>query len=83
MTNQQFKNIMVTFLKKSYPISRVKTKRYFKRGIVLDNGVTYLLGSDLELLSLQYKLMEILYTVFNLDEKTNKDAIDEFLNLNK
>lgn len=53
----------------------------FRRGITLDDGQSYLLGDETQFLNLQHKLMDILFKVFNLDERINMQVLKTFLHL--
>lgn len=75
------KEMILKFLERNYPVSRIKTNMRFKRGIVLDDGVVYLLSSESQSLALQHKLFELIIKVFNCDDKTSKIVLDKFLRL--
>lgn len=79
MTNQFDKKLMLSFLEKNYPISRIKHNGRFKRGIVLDNGQSFLMSSNQHNLSLKFQLVEILMTVFSCDEPTSRAVLSNFL----
>lgn len=81
MNSEFMENKMLKFLELNYPVSRVKTKMRFRRGITLDDGENYLLGVDTQFITLQIKLMEKLFKIFNLDENTNRRVIKKFLHL--
>lgn len=81
MSDEFSNNMMLRFLERNYPISRIKTNMRFRRGIMLDDGQAYLLGDDIQFLSLQLRLMDVLFKVFNLDEKSNRAVLKTFLHL--
>ncbi len=80
MLDDEFKNKMLSFLERNYSVRRVKFDLRFKRAILLDDGVYYVLSDYLQVFSLKNKFNEILYTVFNSDEESNKFVITKFLN---
>ena len=82
MTNDREKRLMLRFLELNYPVSRVKVNGRFKRAIILENGVAFLLGDNSNLLRLEYNLFEILLLVFNCDEATARSVLYNYLNLN-
>jgi len=73
-------NMMVKFLRRNYPVKRVKNNTRFKRAIILDDGSQYILSDDSQVLLLKYKLMELLLLIFNSDEQSNKYVITTYLN---
>ena len=75
------KQMMLKFLDRNYPVSRVKHQHRFKRGIILDDGSSWLLGEPNQLIPLQYKLSIILVTVFGCDIETSKAVLNNFLRL--
>jgi hypothetical protein len=74
-------NIMLKFLKRNYPVIRVKENSRFKRAIMLDNGTTCFLSDEMSHINLRNHLIQILKTVFYCDEKTSRTILKEFLNL--
>jgi len=72
-------NMMLKFLERNYPVKRIKINARFKRCIVLDDGSPFLLSDYTNIVSLKYKLMEILYFIFSSDEETNKFVITKYL----
>lgn len=69
------------FLERNYPVSRIKDNMRFKRAIILDNGVSYLLGDATSHIQLRLQLNQILKTVFYCDENTSRTVLKKFLNL--
>jgi len=80
MDDFQF-NMMINFLKRNYPVIRVKDKNRFKRAIVLDNGSTCFLSNEISHINLKNQLIHVLKTVFHCDENTSITVLKEFLNL--
>jgi hypothetical protein len=74
-------NIMMHFLKRNYPVIRMKDNNRFKRAIILDNGGTYFLSDEHSHIHLKNQLIQILKTVFYCDEKSSRTVLKEFLNL--
>ena len=81
MSEKQIKELMLKFLKRNYPIARVKDKLRFKRGIVLDGGDVFFLSDKNSHLALQKRLLDILNTVFSCETKVNYDVLKTFLKL--
>jgi hypothetical protein len=74
-------HMMIKFLEKNYPVSRVKDKMRFKRAIILDNGISYLLSDEQSHIQLRLQLNQILKTVFYCDESTSRTVLMKFLNI--
>jgi hypothetical protein len=81
MIESQEQELMIKFLKKNFPVYRLKHDMRFKRTIVLETGESYLLSNKDSVNDLYFKLSDILKTVFNTDKNTNKSVLDIFLNL--
>jgi hypothetical protein len=79
--NQLDTNMMMRFLERNYPVSRVKDNMRFKRAIILDNGTSYFLSDEHSHIQLRLQLNQILKTVFYCDENTSRTVLKEFLNL--
>ena len=73
--------MMMKFLERNYPVSRIKDNMRFKRAIILDNGISYLLGDATSHIQLRLQLNQILKTVFYCDENTSRTVLKKFLNL--
>lgn len=77
--NEFDKKLMLKFLEKNYPISRLKYNGRFKRGIVLDNGDSFLLSTTKHNNQLKYRLVEILVKVFSCEEVIGRAVLSNFL----
>lgn len=75
------KLMMLKFLNKNYPVSRIKRNQRFKRGIIVENG-TYAISDKRELVILQHALVKILMIVFSCDEIFGMMVVSSFLRLN-
>ena len=73
--------LIITFLKRNYPIMRIKDKTRFKRAIVLDNGSTYFLSDEQSHIKLRNDLLSVLKLVFYCREDIAKLSIKQYLNL--
>ncbi len=71
---------MLLFLKRTYPVHRMKYNRKFKRTIVLETGV-YLLCDKSSTEKLVSNLGKTLKVIFDCDEKIIKGVLKSFLNL--
>ncbi len=74
-------NIMLRFLERNYPVSRIKHNMRFKRAIILDDGVPYFLSDENSHIQLRLHLDQILRTVFSCDDTTRKIVVKSFLNI--
>jgi hypothetical protein len=74
------KQLMLKFLEKNYPISRVKHNNKFRRAIILDNGGTFVLGEESHHIQLRFQLIEVLKKVFSCDESITRAVLNNFLN---
>ena len=81
MNNEFDKKLMLKFLERNYPVSRIKLNFRFKRAIVLDNGGAFILSDLSNLNKLKYELVDTLIKVFNCDEATSRAVLDNFLRL--
>ena len=66
------KKLMLKFLERNYPVSRIKDKQRFKRAIVIDNDTIYYLSDQTSHKQLKFSLVEILQKIFNCDEHCTK-----------
>lgn len=71
--------LMRKYLEKNYPISRVKHNIRFRRGILFDDGRTYILGDETQHITLRFKLIESLKLIFMCDESTCRLVVNSFL----
>ena len=79
--NAEFeKQLMLKFLEKNYPISRVKHNNKFRCAIILDNGGTFVLGEESHHIKLRFQLIEALKIVFSCEEATTRAVLNNFLN---
>lgn len=67
------------YLEKNYPISRVKHNTRFRRGILFDDGRTYILGDESQHIALRFKLIESIKLIFLCDEQTCRLVVNNFL----
>lgn len=73
------KKLMLKFLERNYPKSRIKDNQRFKRAIILDNGVVYYLSDKNSYKQLKYGLAEILAKIFNCNDVIIYSVLDYFL----
>ena len=79
--NTEFdKQLMLKFLEKNYPISRVKHNNKFRRAIILDYGGIFVLGEPSHQIQLRHQLVEILKKVFSCEEAITRAVLNNFLN---
>lgn len=81
MNTEIDKQLMLKFLDKNYPISRVKHNNKFRRAIILDYGGTFVLGEVSHHIQLRHQLIEILKKVFSCDEALTRTVLNNFLNI--
>ena len=74
------KRLMLSYLKRRYPVHRMKFNNRFKRTIVLENGV-FLLSDQASINILTQSLTQTLKHIFNSDDYLVKDVLKSFLNL--
>ena len=72
--------IILKFLKRSYPITRVKYVKKFKRGIILNNTV-YLIGNESSRIQLRFKLIDKLNIIFGCSKDKSDVILNKFLNI--
>jgi hypothetical protein len=73
------KKLMLKFLERNYPVSRIKDKQRFKRAIVIDNDTIYYLSDQTSHKQLKFSLVEILQKIFNCDDVVIYSVVDNFL----
>lgn len=73
------KKLMLKFLERNYPVSRVKDKQRFKRAIVIDNDAIYYLSDQTTHKQLRFSLVEILQKIFDCDDVIIYSVVDNFL----
>lgn len=79
--NEFDKKLMLKFLDRNYPISRLKYNGRFKRGIILDSGEAFLVSTTQHNVQLKRNLIDILMKVFGCDEATSRVVLSNFLRL--
>jgi len=67
--------LMRGFVKKSFPVTKIKTGRRFKRGVVVD-GSPYLISSDLSML--RFKVHSILKGCYAASDEEIYSVIDGY-----
>lgn len=75
------KEMVLKFLERNYPVSRVKHGNRFKRAITLDNGLSFFLSDKNSHIHLKLQLVEHLRLIFSYDENFLKEVIVDFLPL--
>ncbi len=81
MLENKTKEMMLNFLKRHYPISRIKHNNRFKRGIIMDGGDVYVFSDKKSFSALQYKLLETLSIVFYCDLQICVNVLKIFLTI--
>lgn len=81
MYTDKDKEMVIKYLKRHYPISRVKIDNKFKRAIVLNNGETYQLNNKANHNNLKTNLIKTLNLVFSFDEAFCRNILNNFLPL--
>ena len=74
-------DMMLKFVKRNYPVSRIKDNGRFKRAILLDDGHVYHLGNKNQHNLLITKLVDILMKIFYCDDITSFNVVKNFLNI--
>jgi hypothetical protein len=73
-------NMMIKFLKKCYPVQRIKINRQFKRAIILDNGEQcQISGANIK--NIYSKLFIILNQIFSEDKELTDAVLKQFLHM--
>lgn len=80
MLNKIDEEMIVKFLQRNYPISRIKSNNRFKRAIVLDDGA-YILSDGNSAKPLKTKLIAILKIIFDCDATISSFLISKALNI--
>ena len=80
MLNKTDEEMIIKFLQRNYPVSRIKLNNRFKRAIVLDDGA-YMLSDGNSARPLKTKLIATLKTVFDCDATNAYRLISYALNI--
>lgn len=73
-----YENLIIKFIQRNYPVSRIKTNNRFKRGIVFDDGA-YLFSDGT--MQIKTRLIGILKKVFDCQTNEAIEIIDKALNI--
>lgn len=74
--------LMLKFLSRNYPITRIKVDGRFRRGVMIE-GTGYPLSHVQSYLALEHKLLDILAEIFNCTEKSNRQLLRFFFDKKK
>jgi hypothetical protein len=72
------KELMVRYLKRHYPVTRVKFKDRFKRGLVLDYNNVILLANREDFIQILKPLTDILIKVFGCHYQTARSIVKKY-----
>jgi hypothetical protein len=72
--------LILKFLKRTYPVKRTKHNMRFKRSVDTEKG-TFFLSDKKDSQKLYYNLMSTLKTVFNTTDELNSNVLKFFLHL--
>jgi len=73
------KKLMLKFLERNYPVTRIKHNMRFRRAIQLDNGQTFILGEQGSHAQLKFQLVDVLRQIFDCDEIICIAVLNSFL----
>jgi len=79
MFNDIDKELISNFLKRNYPIKRVKHNMRFRRGIIFDDGREYILGDESQHTTIRFKLIEVVKLIFYCEEHHSRELVNSFL----
>jgi hypothetical protein len=81
MLTQKDTDMALNFLKKNYPVMRMKDKDRFKRAIVTDGGFIFYLNDKKVYKQLKVHLNYSLKIVFDMNYETAENVLNEFFGL--
>ena len=81
MLDTQEKELILKFLTRNYPVSRVKHETRFKRSILFENNESFILSNKNSVKELHQKLSDVIRIVFSSNNETIRIVLNEFLNL--
>ena len=81
MLTEKDVNMAMTFLKRNYPVSRIKDKDRFKRAIVCDGGFIFFLNEKNVYKKIKIHLHVSLKIVFNMQFEDAEEILNGFLNV--
>ena len=76
--DKKYEDLIIKFVQRNYPVSRIKTNNRFKRGIVFDDGA-YLFSDGT--MPIKSKIINILKKVFDCQTSEAIEIIDKSLNI--
>lgn len=79
MVNETDKKMIIKFLERNYPVTRIKHGQRFRRAIITDSGSIYILGEMNDTKRLKYELYESLRQVFVCEDYVINTILDTFL----
>jgi hypothetical protein len=81
MLTEKDTELIMDFLKKNYPVVRIKDKDRFKRAILCDGGLTFFLNEKNAYVKIKIHLQVALKIVFNLQYEDGEIILNKFLNI--
>lgn len=75
--------MLMKFLTRNFPVSRIKHNGRFRRAIVFDDGTIYLYSDQKQMIALKYKLMGVLKDTFLANDSICLAVLDSFLQLDE
>lgn len=81
MFDDEYKNMIVNFIQRNYPIARVKHENRFRRAIILEGREPYILANTTSMLPIKTNLSNTLKTIFDCDRTLAEELIGKALNI--
>jgi hypothetical protein len=78
--DNSFDEIVTIFIMKTYPISRIKINKRFKRAIVI-NSVAFAINDQQNKHTILNKIVPIIEKIFGLTTKESVEAINKTIHL--
>lgn len=76
-----FDKLIIDYIKTTYKVSRIKDKMRFRRGMILDDGLQYLLKDEATTKKIKFKLAVYISLIFSCKENHAQKLIADALGI--
>lgn len=76
-----FDLLIIDYIKTTYKVSRIKDKMRFRRGMILDDGLQYLLKDEATTKKIKFKLAVYISLIFSCKENHAQKLVADALGI--
>jgi hypothetical protein len=76
-----FDKLIIDYIKTTYKVSRIKDKMRFRRGMILDDGLQYLLKDEATTKKIKFKLAVYISLIFSCKENHAQKLVADALGI--